>query len=45
MDLETRLRAFDIRAPQSEFGRSGWFWLILLGIAVPAVLLVVGWRL
>jgi hypothetical protein len=43
-DLEARIVALESAAPRSDFDRSSWFWMILLGIAVPAILLFVGWR-
>lgn len=26
-----------------DFDRPSWFWMILLGVAIPAVLLCIGW--
>jgi hypothetical protein len=42
-ELEARIAAFEIAAPTSDFDGASWFWMILLGIAIPLVLLVVGW--
>jgi hypothetical protein len=42
-ELEARIVAFENAAPTSDFDGAGWFWMILLGIAIPLVLLVVGW--
>jgi hypothetical protein len=43
-ELEARIVALESAAPRSDFDGSSWFWMILLGIAVPAILLIVGWR-
>jgi hypothetical protein len=42
-ELEARIAAFEDAAPTSDFDGASWFWMILLGIAVPLVLLIVGW--
>ena len=42
-ELEARISAFEIAAPAADFGVAGWFWMILLGIALPLALLAVGW--
>jgi hypothetical protein len=42
-DLEARLAAFESAAPSGDFDRASWLWMILLGVAIPLVLLVVGW--
>jgi hypothetical protein len=42
-ELEARIAAFENAAPASDFDGASWFWMILLGIAVPLVLLAVGW--
>jgi hypothetical protein len=43
-ELEARLAALERAAPSGDFDRASWFWMIVLGIAIPLVLLVVGWR-
>jgi len=43
-ELEARIAALETAAPPKDFDASGWFWMILLGIAVPVILLVIGWR-
>ena len=43
-DLEARLAAFERAAPTGDFDAASWFWMILLGVAIPLGLLVVGWR-
>jgi hypothetical protein len=43
-ELEARIVALESAAPRSDFDGSSWFWMILLGIAIPAILLIVGWR-
>ena len=30
-------------APSGDFDSASWLWMILLGVAIPLVLLVVGW--
>jgi hypothetical protein len=42
-ELEARIAAFENAPPTSDFDRASWFWMILLGIAIPLALLVVGW--
>jgi hypothetical protein len=42
-ELEARIAAFESTAPTCDFDRASWFWMILLGIAIPLALLVVGW--
>jgi hypothetical protein len=43
-DLEARLAAFDSAAPAGGFDAASWFWMLLLGVALPLGLLVLGWR-
>jgi hypothetical protein len=42
-DLEARIAAFERAAPPGDFDSASWFWIILLGVALPLVLLAVGW--
>jgi hypothetical protein len=43
-ELERRIRALELPAGQGEdFDGSSWFWLILLGVALPILALVLGW--
>jgi hypothetical protein len=42
-ELEARIAAFERAAPGPDFDKAGWFWMVLLGIAIPVVLLVAGW--
>jgi len=45
-ELESRLAAIDSGEQQGEdFDASSWFWLIALGVVVPAGLLLIGWWL
>lgn len=45
-ELEVRLTAIDSGEQQGEdFDARSWFWLIALGVAVPAGLLAIGWWL
>jgi hypothetical protein len=42
--LEERLAALESgREMGEDFDRPSWFWMILLGVAIPAVLLCIGW--
>jgi len=41
--LEARIAVVESAAPQSDFDASSWFWMILLGVAIPLILLAVGW--
>jgi hypothetical protein len=41
--LEARIGAFERAAPAPEFDAASWFWMMLLGVAVPLLLLAVGW--
>ena len=42
-ELEARIAAIERAAPGPDFGRAGWFWMLLLGVAIPMVLLIAGW--
>jgi hypothetical protein len=42
-ELEARIAAFENAAPAGDFDTASWFWMILLGIAIPLVMLAVGW--
>jgi hypothetical protein len=42
-ELEARIAAFESAAPAADFDGASWFWMILLGVAIPLVLLSVGW--
>jgi len=42
-ELEARIAAFESAAPRSDFDIRSWFWMILLGVAIPLILLIVGW--
>jgi hypothetical protein len=41
--LEARIAVVESAAPTSDFDASSWFWMILLGVAIPLILLAVGW--
>jgi len=41
--LEARIAAIENAARTSDFDGASWFWMILLGVAIPLVLLAVGW--
>jgi hypothetical protein len=42
-ELEARIAALENAAPTSDFDAAGWFWMMLLGVAIPLALLIVGW--
>lgn len=45
-ELERRIRALEAPGGQGEdFDATSWFWLLLLGVALPVVGLIVGWAL
>jgi hypothetical protein len=44
-ELEARLSALEAGTAQADFDAFSWFWMLLLGALLPAVLLVVGWCL
>ena len=41
--LEARIAVVESAATTSDFDASSWFWMILLGVAIPLILLAVGW--
>jgi hypothetical protein len=41
--LEARIAAVESAAPTSDFDAASWLWMILLGVAIPLILLAVGW--
>ena len=42
-ELEARLAALETLAARSDFDGWSWFWMVLIGIVIPALLLVLGW--
>lgn len=42
-ELEARLPAVEEASVGADFDGPSWFWMLLLGIALPAVLIVAGW--
>jgi hypothetical protein len=42
-DLEARIAACENTAPRGDFDAASWLWMLALGIAIPVVLLAVGW--
>ncbi len=42
-DLEARIGEFEHAGPSRDFDATSWFWMILLGVAIPLGLLAVGW--
>ena len=41
--LEARIAVVENAAPTSDFDASSWLWMLLLGVAIPLILLAVGW--
>lgn len=41
--LEARITAFERAPPAPDFDAASWFWMIMLGLAIPLLLLAVGW--
>jgi hypothetical protein len=45
-ELERRIRLLENPANQGEdFDGISWFWLIALGLAMPIVVIIIGWGL
>jgi hypothetical protein len=44
-ELEARIAAFERAPPADDFDAASWFWMILLGVAIPLIMLAVGWWL
>ena len=42
-ELEARIAAFENVPPRPDFDTGSWIWMILLGVALPLLLLAVGW--
>ena len=42
-DLEARIAALQDAAAGSDFDTASWIWMIILGVAIPLVLLAAGW--
>jgi hypothetical protein len=42
-ELEARLAAVEAVADARDFDAVSWFWMILLGAALPVALIVAGW--
>ena len=42
-ELEARLAALETGAAGSDFDGLSWFWMILIGIVIPILLLAIGW--
>ena len=41
--LEARIAAIEIAGRTSDFDTSSWFWMIVLGVVIPLMMLAVGW--
>ena len=42
-ELEARIAVLESAASDQDFDARSWFWMVLFGIALPAVLIVLGW--
>lgn len=42
-DLEARLAAAEAASADADFDGRSWFWMLLLGVALPIGLIVAGW--
>jgi hypothetical protein len=42
-ELEARITALENAPPRPDFDTAGWIWMILLGVALPLLLLAAGW--
>jgi hypothetical protein len=43
-ELERRIALLENPVNQGEdFDRASWFWLLLLGLALPVAVLIIGW--
>ena len=42
-ELEARISALEASKEGPDFDRLSWFWMILFGIALPLILIVLGW--
>jgi hypothetical protein len=44
-ELARRIETLEHEGDAQDFDRRGWLWLILLGLVLPAALLIIGWQL
>jgi hypothetical protein len=44
-ELEARIAALERADPREDFDRTSWIWMLLFGVALPAGLVYLGWRL
>jgi hypothetical protein len=44
-ELERRIEALERESGAQDIDRRGWLWLVLLGIVIPALLIILGWQL
>ena len=42
-ELEARLAAVEAASLGADFDGVSWFWIILLGVAIPGALIITGW--
>ena len=44
-ELEARIAALERADAREDFDRTSWVWMLLFGVALPAALAFLGWRL
>jgi hypothetical protein len=42
-ELEARLTQAEAAARHNDFDATGWLWMIVLGVVLPAALILAGW--
>lgn len=42
-ELEARIAAIENCAQSADFDLASWFWMILLGLVLPLLLIAAGW--
>lgn len=42
-ELEARIAALESSASRADFDAASWFWMLLIGVLVPILLLAIGW--
>ena len=42
-ELEARIASFENAAAAPDFDAASWLWMLLLGVALPLLMLAVGW--
>lgn len=42
-ELEARIAALESSASRADFDPASWFWMLLIGVLIPILLLAIGW--